>query len=277
VVALGDSVTVGVGDRVVDGDPLGWSAHLARMIGAPCFTNLSRTGARARDVLAEQLAPALATHAQVATLLVGGNDVLRADFHADRVAADVRAACDALVEAGMTVLVVLLHDPGQVLPGGGGVFGRVIAARADLVNAAIHAALDGRSGVVLFDPRTESSTYERVTWHIDRMHPSPLGHRVLASHGAGALARAGVVQVASMPQVPEEEPGIWAHAVWLIRNGVPWFAKRSLDLVPELVRVVISERRRGVGKRHTTPVRSLDLTDQPPVATRTEPVAGPVP
>jgi hypothetical protein len=30
--------------------------------------------------------------------------------------------------------------------------------------------------------------------------------------------------------------------VWLVRNGLPWFAKRSMDLVPELVRVVLSER-----------------------------------
>jgi lysophospholipase L1-like esterase len=244
LVALGDSVTVGVGDRVPAGQPDGWAAHLAAMVGAPEFTNLSRTGARARDVLAEQLGPALASGAQIATLLVGGNDVLRADFVPERVAADVRATCEPLAASGMTVLVVLLHDPALVLPRGGGVFGRVIAARATLVNAAVREQLCGAHGVVVVDPRLHPATYERVAWHIDRMHPSPAGHRMLAMAGADALARAGVVQVGCRPEVPAEEPGILAHLVWLVRNGVPWFAKRSVDLVPELVRVVLSEWRR---------------------------------
>ena len=53
VVALGDSVTVGVGDI---GVPAGWAAHLSFALGAAEFTNVARLGARARDVSGIQAA-----------------------------------------------------------------------------------------------------------------------------------------------------------------------------------------------------------------------------
>ncbi len=242
VVALGDSVTVGVGDRTVDGNDLGWAAHLAYSLGAATYLNLSRTGARARDVVAEQLDRA---DGDLATLLVGGNDVLRADFDPDRVADDVRRCCLALTARGSLVVVVLLHDPALVLPGGGGVFGRVISVRAHAVDRALHEALRDLIGVVVVDLRDEASTYDRTSWHIDRMHPSAVGHRNLARVVAHRLAVAHGVEVPyDVPPPPDVHTGLLAHAVWLVRNGVPWFAKRSVDLIPELVRVVVSERSR---------------------------------
>jgi lysophospholipase L1-like esterase len=242
VIALGDSVSVGVGDRTDDGTRLGWAAHLAAALGSDDFTNLSRTGARARDVLAEQLAPALAANADVATLLVGGNDVLRNDFDPDRVGRDTAEVAEWLTSRGTVVAVVLLHDPVLVLPRGGGVFGRVIGARATLVNAAIRQHVADLEGVVLVDPRLDPSTNDRASWHVDRMHPSAVGHRRLAWTVADALAAHGFAATGEVPDVPASCPGPIEHAIWLVRNGIPWFAKRSMDLVPELVRVVVSER-----------------------------------
>ena len=244
LVALGDSVTVGVGDRVArDGDSAGWVAHLAIALGATKFANLSRTGARARDVLAEQLAPALAVHADVATILVGGNDVLRADFDADRVGRDVAEVAGRLASRRTVVVVVLLHDPALVLPRGGGVFGRVVAARARLVNAAIRQEVEGLDSVLVVDPGAFPTTYLRSSWHVDRMHPSAEGHRHLALVVAQLLERHGFASTGAVPDVPSACPGPVEHAIWLVRNGIPWFAKRSLDLVPELVGVVVSDAR----------------------------------
>jgi lysophospholipase L1-like esterase len=242
VVALGDSVTVGVGDHVAPGADAGWAAHLAEIVGASSYTNLARTGARARDVVADQLPRALALAPDLATVLVGGHDVLRADFDAERVGRQARATVSALADRGALVLVVLLHDPSRCLPRGGGVFGRVVAARASLVSQQLRAQLAGIEGVVVLDPEHAPQTYDRASWHIDRMHPSALGHRLLGAAGAAALAPYGIVALRPPPPAPEVPGGVLAQAAWLVRNGVPWFAKRSLDLVPELVRVVVSER-----------------------------------
>lgn len=242
LVALGDSVTVGVGDRVEGRAELGWASHLADALGAGDFRNLARTGARARDVLAQQLAPALAAEADIATILAGGNDVLRADFDPDHVGRDIAEVAEWLASRRTTVVVVLLHDPRLVLPGGGGVFGRVIAARAALVNEAVVRHVSGLSGVHVLDLHEVALTHDRTSWHVDRMHPSALGHRRLAQAAADLLEQQGFPVVGDVAAVPADCPGPIAHAVWLVRNGLPWFAKRSVDLVPELVRVVISER-----------------------------------
>jgi hypothetical protein len=244
VVALGDSVTSGVGDRTIDG-PLGWAAHLATMLEANEFTNLARTGARMRDVLTEQTDVAINEGADLATLLIGGNDVLRNDFDANRVAADAAQCCQRLTEAGALVLVVLLHDPSRVLPKGGGVFGEVLARRAAQINSALHTYLDGVADVVLLDPSDDDDVHQRSVWHIDRMHPSDVGHRLLATKAAGAVAARGLVATAPAPPLAGNPPNILLIMLWLLVNGIPWFIKRSTDLVPELIRVVIADQRQA--------------------------------
>lgn len=77
-VALGDSMTQGIGAADISG---GWVGQLHRRLaasGRPLrVVNLSRTGARIRDVVAEQL-PALAELPEPAlvTVLAGANDML---------------------------------------------------------------------------------------------------------------------------------------------------------------------------------------------------------
>ena len=243
IVALGDSVSAGVGDFVARGEAPGWAGHLAHALGSSNFTNLARTGARMRDVLSEQLPAALESRAGLATLLIGGNDVLRSDFDPERIAAGARIVCSDLTGNGTPVLVVLLHEPARVLPRGGGPFGRVIAARANAVNEALVANLSSLSGVRLLDPRSNPSTHERGHWHIDRMHPSASGHRMLAGLALELAADWGFTPVRAIPGEVKESPGPVLIALWLIANGLPWFAKRSTDLIPELIRVVISESR----------------------------------
>ena len=241
LVALGDSVTVGVGDAVPEGYQPGCAAHVAVCLSAR-FTSLARNGARARDVVLEQLPRALELRPDVATLLVGGNDVLRGDFDPAVVAAQVRTTCIELTAIGTKVVVVLLHDPERVLPKGGWVLGRVISVRAGLVSRAVGQALADVAGVSVVDPRQDPESTDPATWFVDRMHPSPVGHRYIANRVASEFARIGFRRLAPAPPVTTDAPGPVKQFVWLIIAGVPWFLKRSIDLVPELIRVVISER-----------------------------------
>ncbi len=85
VVALGDSITFGVGDGAqgpesVETAPVGWAAHVARALGASRFVNLAANGARARHLAQTQVPSALMERPDLVLLTVGGNDVLRGDF-----------------------------------------------------------------------------------------------------------------------------------------------------------------------------------------------------
>lgn len=93
-VVLGDSAAQGVGCSRYDG---GYVGQLHTVLGpAWAVLNLSRSGARTRDVLREQLPAwvALGRTANLVTALVGANDLTHTDplQHA----ADARALCSAL-------------------------------------------------------------------------------------------------------------------------------------------------------------------------------------
>jgi lysophospholipase L1-like esterase len=241
VVALGDSVTVGVGDDVEPGRQPGWSAHLAGALGARDFLNLATLGARARDVRDTQLGRAVDFRPDLATVLIGGNDVLRGDFDPGQVGRDVGVACDALTRVGAQVAVWLLHDPRESLPGPRVVRG-VLSRRARATNAAVRAAVAGMEGVMIMDPQGRLDASDPSLWHIDRMHPGPRGHRAMARMAIGVLPGDGWPVVAPISAVPQCRPGTARQAAWLVRHGVPWFAKRSRDLLPELARVCWTER-----------------------------------
>lgn len=231
VLALGDSVTVGVGDV---GAPTGWAAHLADAVGSAHFVNVATNGARARDVSLRQLPVAGADLPHLTTLLVGGNDVLRADFNPHEVAWHVGRAAGHARSLDSDVLVVLLPDPRHTIPAPRMVR-RVLASRAFAANDAISRNLRGRGRVAILDPRDVAGMTDARLWHIDRMHPSALGHRVLAEAALDCLASLGWTPRKAIPDPPDIPSSKLRQAAWLVRNGVPWFAKRSTDLLPELL------------------------------------------
>lgn len=72
-VALGDSMTQGIGAHDVEG---GWVPRLNARLGRPfAVVNLSASGARVQDVLDDQL-PRLPAAPMLVTVLVGANDML---------------------------------------------------------------------------------------------------------------------------------------------------------------------------------------------------------
>src|SRR6202050_216781 len=116
--ALGDSITLGVGDPVPsDGSRAwrGWAALLAEGLHEPRLHILASCGARIPDVERDQLPAALQLRPEIASFVVGVNDTLRANF--DIAQADAAAAhtVGGLRAAGAEVLTMRLPDPGQML------------------------------------------------------------------------------------------------------------------------------------------------------------------
>src|ERR1700684_305760 len=105
-VALGDSITVGMGDPAPGGGWRGWAALLAATLDQPDVHNLGTLGALAAGVGRLQLPAALAARPDVASVVVRINDTLRGDFDPDRTGASVGRTVAALRGAGAEVLTM---------------------------------------------------------------------------------------------------------------------------------------------------------------------------
>ena len=238
-VAMGDSITLGIGDdgRGATTDR-GWAAHVARALGSDVFVNLARNGTRARDLADDQVPRALALRPELVLMSIGGNDVLRGDFSPWEVESSTADAIRTLRASGAEVVLVTLapirllqHFPSRVTA--------VMAARIGDANAALHAAaLAGGASVV--DGDAVMRLQGESAWHVDRIHPSQVGHRALAERAVGLLPQFGPAREIAPPEPP---PGIAATAWWTVRNGLPWVAKRSRDLIPQIAIVVAREVR----------------------------------
>ena len=202
--ALGDSVTLGIGDQLPQGGWRGWAALLAGSLAPPDqveLCNLARSGALVRDVASEQLPLALSVRPAVASVLVGVNDTLRGKFDSAAIAADLENIVAALQHAGTVVLTASLPDPGLLLriPAS---MRRPLARRAHEINAAL-GQLAVRYDLVHVDLAACPEIYDKRMWGVDRLHPSERGHRMLARMFAARLAERGMPPLAP----PDPEPG----------------------------------------------------------------------
>jgi hypothetical protein len=72
------------------------------------------------------------------------------------------------------------------------------------------------------------------------MHPGERGHKILAREVAIQLQRRGwSLTIPEEGEVFKKEKPV--QIKWLIANGVPWFLKRSVDLLPVVLVLAIIE------------------------------------
>ncbi len=262
-VALGDSLTEGVGDPVGEGWR-GWAALLAAGLapsgasgtsGASVesveFRNLAVSGAQTRDVLERQLPAALAERPDIASVVIGVNDTLRCTFDIHAVAGRLDEVYAALTGQGAVLLTACLPDPGTML-GLPGALARPLARRQRAVNAVVH-ALSERYGAVHLHAAEGDWVTDRGMWSADRLHPGERGHRQLALHFHALLAQAGLASGPVPSAVPEfPGPSRSASLWWLATSGAGWVARRCTDLLPQLLGLAAAEVRhrvRGTGVR----------------------------
>ncbi|MGW4891492.1 SGNH/GDSL hydrolase family protein [Kitasatospora sp. NPDC004240] len=253
-VALGDSLTEGVGDPVAGGWR-GWAALLADSLGPEPgsveFTNLARSGALSADLTLRQLPAALALRPRVASVVVGGNDTLRGGFDIRRTTRELDTVLGELGAAGALPLTACLPDPGVLLrlPGP---LARPLARRMSAVNTVVH-ALSARHDAVHLHLAGLPWTADRRLLSVDRLHPSADGHQLIArgfhrrlaelGHPLGPPPRAGA---AGPPPAPAAD--LW----WMATRGTRWVAERSTDLLPGLLALAAAEaygRLRGATAR----------------------------
>jgi hypothetical protein len=171
-------------------------------------------------------------------VIVGGNDLLRNGFDPLLLYKNLRNCCQQLLAMGSEIIMVELHDPNKLLklPK---LMRRVLSRRVNAVNA-VYRKVAMEFEIVTVKTRSLNNVHDPKNWHIDRMHPGPVGHFMLARNIADQLRKRG--WAISLPyQLPIAHRTRSEKIAWMLRNGTPWFFKRSFDLLPAALILMIFE------------------------------------
>lgn len=236
---IGDSAASGIGDSDKYGNYFGWGYHLARAFSEPLiYLNVSRPGAQSKEVLSEQLPKILIHEPELVAVIVGGNDLLRNSFSPKIFKENLNATLANIELIGATSMLLQLHDPTKIVPMPR-LVARVCRRRVNAVNH-VTRELARRYGSVLLETRSLEGIYQRDKWHVDRMHPSKLGHEFIAHEFAKLLRFRGYdigdIQFSSLNNRSRKD-----SIKWMLKNGTPWFLKRSIDLLPAILFLSITE------------------------------------
>jgi len=259
-VALGDSITLGIGDPIrLEPAPgqqrgrqkgkrawRGWAVLLADSLPEPDLHIVAGNGACWADLERDQLPTALQLRPDVASVVIGVNDTLRPNFDPDRIRASAAHTVGALRACGAEVLTMRLPDPGRML-GVPGILARPLARRAHAVNQVMDEVAE-QFGTLHFDAAADADVFDPRMWAVDRLHPSERGHRLIARRFHAMLAAAGHPVAAPPGAEPVNQPPTKAEQLaWMATKGTAWVARRSTDLVPSLLAMAFAEWRCGEG------------------------------
>ncbi|GAB3279176.1 SGNH/GDSL hydrolase family protein [Microbacterium sp. MEC084] len=226
-VALGDSFTEGIGDPEPDspGGHRGWADRVAealsRQVDDFAYANLAVRGRLIRQIVDEQVEPALALKPDLVTFCAGGNDVIRPGGDPDAIAAVFEDAVARLGSEGATVVVFTGIDT-DFTP----VF-RPFRGRVAIYNENVRAIAD-RHDCIVADQWALKEIQDRRFFDDDRLHMNALGHHEVARMVLRALNVPNDLQPMKPDPLP---PTTWREArvndlVWARTHLVPWVLRR---------------------------------------------------
>lgn len=236
---IGDSAASGVGDSDHENNYFGWCYHLAKASNSEIrYLNFSRPGAQSKEVAKIQLPKILNFKPDLVAVIVGGNDLLRNGFSPAALEKNLDETLRRIEELGAISMLIELHDPTQIVPMPK-LLKCVCIKRVNAVNH-ITRKLSTRYGSIYLDTRSLPDIYAIEKWHVDRMHPSRFGHQFLADSFAHLLRQRGF-DFGNVTLDPINNRNTKDSIMWMIKNGTPWFLKRSFDLLPALILLMARE------------------------------------
>ena len=210
-VALGDSFTEGVGDP----DPerpnglRGWADRVAEVLAERVpdlgYANLAIRGRKLRQVVEEQVEPAVALSPDLVSIHAGGNDVLRPKVDLDALAEAYDDAIGRLAGSGAHVVMFTIVDPGA-----SGLYS-ALRGRMAIFNELVREISESH-GASLVDMWRMREPNMPGVMDTDRMHLNPVGHQRIA-------------QAVLDPELSRWEQRR-ADATWAREFLVPWVHRR---------------------------------------------------
>lgn len=227
-VAIGDSQTEGVGDGDDRNGCRGWADRLAEklnMINPDVrYANLAVRGNLIAKVHADQLQPALTMRPDLATVVAGLNDILRAECDGDAVAHHLEQMIAELAGAGVHVATVTYPDIGRIAP-----IARRRQPRITAFNAQVR-EMAARYGATVVETDRYAVCSDRRMWCPDRLHLNPAGHALLSNGFAHALGLPGSDNswTRSLPErkVPGRVRTMVDELHWAAVFLAPWLRRR---------------------------------------------------
>jgi lysophospholipase L1-like esterase len=226
-VALGDSFTEGMSDRLADGSYRGWADALAERLDERVegfrYANLAVRGKLIGQIVRDQVPAAVAMRADLVTLVGGLNDVLRPQCDVDQVCGLLAEAVAAL--APSCGQLVLMRSPGRRGP----VLERYRRRMQDL-----YAAIDemaARHGALVVDLYGSRSLGDPRLWAEDRLHLTADGHRRVAEAVWQRLGHAPQWAEWDVPLASPDPGPRWAarraaDARFAREHLLPWIGRR---------------------------------------------------
>ena len=103
----------------------------------------------------------------------------------------------------------------------------MLRRRINAVNR-VTQSLANEFGADVLQTRRIDNIYDRKVWHVDRMHPSKYGHQLwLAKHFREILLIQKDWSISPIEVEAVKEISKVQSVKWMLRNGTPWFLKRS--------------------------------------------------
>jgi len=232
-VALGDSQTEGLNDGDDVTGPRGWADRFAETLAATTspgllYANLALRGSRARDVRHGQLDAALAMQPDLASVVVGMNDLLRHDYDPDATVRDAEETFAALRATGCRVVTMTFPDIGRMLP----VMAWLRPREVELTRRLVEAAT--RHDVAVLDLFPLAMCGDPALWSHDRIHGSREGHARIAAGMAELLGLPGSdgSWSVSTPSSTSLFHAVRRDAWWAASFVVPFLARQLLGRGP---------------------------------------------
>jgi len=231
-IALGDSMTEGMQDEIVNGKYRGWADRVADVMAENyenfTYANLAVRGKLVGQVHREQVPVALGLVNGPSTAIsfhAGANDVIRPKYDPIKTIDTYNNAVDEIMKSGATLMLFcVLEDTGkrnktaQIWQERFNVFNDNVRKKANSV------------GAILFDPNQDNFWKDSRFIHEDRLHLNSEGHRRVAQ---AVLARLNLPHdpdwrkplPPARPLSIKEKTEVNFH--WFGAYAVPWMIRRA--------------------------------------------------
>lgn len=226
-VALGDSMTEGVGDPGPDGSLRGWADRLAALLSAHSpefsYANLAIRGRRMGDIAGPQVEAGLELAPDLVSIIGGGNDLLRPGADPDALAAELETAIARIRATGADVLMATPTNPA-----GAPIVERT-RPKVTLFIANLWTIAE-RQGAYLLNQWGLGFLQDWRMWEPDRIHMSTEGHRRVALAAYETLGHSAAEADWRQPLPPEPRPrrveALRDNVIWAKEYAVPWVGRR---------------------------------------------------
>lgn len=230
-IALGDSMTEGMSDQIIDGNYRGWADRVADVMSDNyqgfTYANLAVRGKLVGQVLSEQIPIAkkyIEGKSTIVSYHAGANDVIRIKYDPDKTIALYNQGVEELVSKNPTLMLFcVLEDSGQKSKRA-----EIWKSRFEVFNDNVRKKA-AEVDAILFDPNGRDFWRDNRFVDADRLHLNPEGHRRVAQ---AVLERIGLPHdpdwSKKLPPAAEISAiqKLLIDANWIWSYALPWAWRR---------------------------------------------------